>query len=221
MNPAADSNQPTHDWARLRRAYDELAPLYRQVWQGQQAAVEALLARLAAWTPAGSWVLDAGCGPGLSSAWLAAQGYRVVGLDLSWGMLQHASPLAAGGYVQADMRFPPFAPAFEGLVALASLLHLPRADTPAVLNRLIGRLKPEGVALLSVKEGRGESWEPISYQQPIPRFYTYWEAADWDELLTAAGLEIVERPADTFSGSTRWLNRLCRRRTPPASTSTM
>ncbi len=213
MNPSPDPPPPPpHDWARLRRAYDDLAPLYRQVWQGQQTMVEELLARLAAWTPAGAWVLDVGCGPGLSSAWLAAQGYHVAALDFSWGMLQHACPLSAGGYVQGDMRFLPFAPVFDGLTALACVLHLPRADTPAVLNHLIGRLKPGGMALFSVKEGRGERWEPISYQQPIPRFYTYWEPQAWDDLLTTVGLEIVERPVTVTDGPTSWINRLCRRR---------
>ena len=62
---------------------------------------------------AGRDVLEVGCGAAQCSRWLAAQGARVVGLDLSAGMLAAARAPAAPDrgrrLVQADARALPFA----------------------------------------------------------------------------------------------------------------
>jgi SAM-dependent methyltransferase len=60
-------------------------------------------------------VLEVGCGAGQGSRWLASQGARVVGIDLSEGMLAQARALGdrpgaprPAGLVQADARVLPF-----------------------------------------------------------------------------------------------------------------
>lgn len=70
---------------------------------------------------AGRAVLDVGCGSAPCARWLATQGARVVGLDLSAGMLRHAVRAACDTgisvpLVQADATRLPFA---EGSFDLA------------------------------------------------------------------------------------------------------
>jgi 2-polyprenyl-3-methyl-5-hydroxy-6-metoxy-1,4-benzoquinol methylase len=43
-----------------------------------------------AWFPAGAFVLDIGCGSGEIAAWLAGQGYEVVGIDFSRAAIARA-----------------------------------------------------------------------------------------------------------------------------------
>jgi cyclopropane fatty-acyl-phospholipid synthase-like methyltransferase len=41
------------------------------------------------WLPSGSTVLDVGCGRGENAAWLASQGFRVTGIDVSQAALSY------------------------------------------------------------------------------------------------------------------------------------
>lgn len=50
--------------------------------------------------PPGGAVLDAGCGPGLDTAWLDETGRRVVAVDASAGMVEQARLRAPGAVVQ-------------------------------------------------------------------------------------------------------------------------
>jgi 2-polyprenyl-3-methyl-5-hydroxy-6-metoxy-1,4-benzoquinol methylase len=58
---------------------------------------------------AGQELLDVGCGPGLQHAVLRTQGLRVIGIDLSLGMLREARwAMSAGQYAQANALALPF-----------------------------------------------------------------------------------------------------------------
>src|SRR5580693_9940290 len=76
--------------ARVRAMFDTIAPRYDlinrlmtfgldQAWRRGTVAALAL--------PAGSLVLDLACGTGDLSVLAARKQYRVIGADLSWGML--------------------------------------------------------------------------------------------------------------------------------------
>lgn len=136
--------------------FDRVAPSYERLnriislgqdrrWRAR--ALDALA------LPAGSLVLDAACGTGDLARDLAARGMRPVGVDLSPGMLDHASgrvPL-----VRADvLELPVPTGRLDGLTcgfALRNLTDLPRffAETARVL-------RPGGrVALLDAAEPSG------------------------------------------------------------------
>jgi len=146
----------------VRDAYDAVAPEYAQKFGGDLERLEldrALLDFLAA-TADGGLVLDAGCGPGQAAGYLAAQGSRVLGLDLSGGML--ASAVAQHGALgfraaQADLRhLPLLSRSCAGAASFYVLHHLPRADLPAALNEFGRVLAPGAVLLLATHEGTGE-----------------------------------------------------------------
>lgn len=154
--------------------------------------------------PAGSRVLDVGCGGGRDAAQFRARGFSVVGMDLSFGMLLEANRRAPGSYIAADMTALPLrGSSFDAAWINASLLHLPRAASPGVLTEIHALLKPGGVLYLSLKEGEGEIWE----QREGQRFFTFYQAEEVIQLLEQAGFSLLKTwmdPAKSFN----WLNSL-------------
>jgi SAM-dependent methyltransferase len=104
---------------------------------------------------AGRSILELGCGAAAAGRWLAGQGARVVAMDLSAGMLRHASRLAATSgvrvpLVQADALALPFAPgSFD--VACTAFGAVPFvADSAAVMREVHRVLRPGGRWVFSI-----------------------------------------------------------------------
>lgn len=195
---------------RTIAAYDQIADEYREQWRDRRV-VERPLTLLATLLPAGGLVLDLGCGPGFDGATLRAHGLRVIGVDLSWAMVQTGRTYYPGTYVQADMRRLPLAAgSVDGIWASASLLHLARPLLLPVLREGRRVLAGEGLFYLSLKEGRGEGWQADACGREAPRFFTYWEAGALDGALRAAGLATVAGWREEGSHDL-WLNRIVRK----------
>jgi ubiquinone/menaquinone biosynthesis C-methylase UbiE len=98
----------------------------------------------------GEVVLDAGCGTGWLAAGLrkAAPHVRVVGLDLSTGMLERARGAGAWPLLQGDAQRLPFGDASVDLVVSRGVLHhLP--DVPAALAEWHRVLRPAGAVVVT------------------------------------------------------------------------
>jgi len=98
---------------------------------------------------AGRVVLEVGCGSAPCARWLATSGARVVGMDLSAGMLRHAAAAAARTglappLVQADAAVLPFADgSFD--VACSAFGAVPFvSDSAAVMREVARVLRPGG-----------------------------------------------------------------------------
>lgn len=101
-------------------------------------------------------MLDLGCGTGSVGSYVANHGARVVGLDLSFGMLTlepyHRMPLCQG-----DMRGLPFGnERFAAAVAFYSIQHVTRVELGLVLAEVARVLEPRGAFLLGTHLGDGE-----------------------------------------------------------------
>lgn len=195
--------------AQTIASYDAIAAAYLARRQDRTVMAGALT-RFVACTRPGGRVLDVGCGPGFDTAALRDQGLRTVGVDLSWGMLHTGRGVYGVPLVQADLRWLPFAPVWDGLWVNAALLHLPRPEVPAVLRRFHHLLRPGGCLYLSLKAGQGEGWEATGYGRPAPRWFTYWTAEGLAALLAGSGFAILDEWRDELPQVT-WLNCLARR----------
>ena len=157
-------------------------------------------------------VLDLGCGPGRDLDYLGAMGCRVIGLDLSTGMLAQARRrLPTAPLLCADLRRLPLADAcLDGVWASASLLHLPRAEMPAALGGIARCLRPAGVLYLSLKSGQGEAWVG---DDELRLLFTYYQPAQVESLLLHAGFHLAAHwiEPDRAGRPWSWLNFLARK----------
>ncbi len=101
----------------------------------------------------GQRVLDLACGEGRNSVWLAQQGCRVLGMDISPLALKKAAALAENKGVElelqhADVRDWQWAPAaFDGVVSIFIQFAAP-AERTRLFEGLKRTLKPGGVLVL-------------------------------------------------------------------------
>jgi SAM-dependent methyltransferase len=196
----------------MRAAYDRIAPTFAAVNAEMDPAVVELgerFLRLAGRDARASAlpVLDLGCGAGRDMAWMEGQGNRVIGVDLSAGMLAEAGTRVRGPLLQMDMRQLAFAEGrFRGVWCMASLLHLPKSEAPVALAEMRRVLAPGGALMISIQEGHGEAWEPSPYG-PVERFFARYSLDEAQALLAHAGFQVLESGIDDL-GVKRWLRFL-------------
>jgi SAM-dependent methyltransferase len=110
-------------------------------------------------------ILDLGCGYGRDVQIFAQKmSFQVLGIDLSRSMLKNAQRFVTSNaqFIQFDMRRIDqilLEDSVDCVWACASLLHVPKAELPALLDSLWKILKPGGIFYISVKEGTGEKLE--------------------------------------------------------------
>jgi cyclopropane fatty-acyl-phospholipid synthase-like methyltransferase len=144
-------------------------------------------------------VLELGCGPGVPATRQLARRFQVTGIDISSGQLELARrnvPEAA--FVEADMaevRFPPGS--FEGVVALYSVVHLPREEHSSLFARIAGWLVPGGSMLVTL----GAADDPGSIEQwlGVPMFFSSHDPDANRSLIDDAGFErVVDEIVETM-----------------------
>jgi SAM-dependent methyltransferase len=136
-------------------------------------------------------LLEIGAGTGQDGQFFQDQGFDVVCTDLSSEMVKLCHQKGLKAYVMnfGDLRFP--AASFEAIYALNCLLHLPKAELPAVLQGLNSILKPDGLFYLGVYGGYDSEgvWQNDRYEPK--RFFSFYA----DEHLR----QVVEKVFDLHS----------------------
>src|SRR5205814_9376535 len=94
----------------------------------------------------GARVLDLGCGPGVPATRLLAQRFGVTGVDVSGAQIELARKhVPEARFLEADVSQVSFPPeSFDGIAALFSLAHTPRAGHEALFRRIAEWLAPDG-----------------------------------------------------------------------------
>ncbi|PKM92157.1 MAG: hypothetical protein CVU81_01965 [Euryarchaeota archaeon HGW-Euryarchaeota-1] len=172
--------------------YDKIAEQYAKKFPNPSEHINEFLALL----PKNAKILDAGCGVGIDSNYMASKGFEIVGIDLSTEMLK----LAKQKFPQIDFRqedirkldFPPNS--FDGILASCSIVHIPKKDVPALLEKFHQILKNEGVIYLALQEGKPEE---IFIDEPLkPDEKLFLNIISFDEiksLLVKKGFSIVKK----------------------------
>lgn len=159
-------------------------------------------------------VLDAGCGPGRDLAAFRQAGCRVVGIDLSAGMLAEARRRVPGAILaQMDLRTLAFAEeSFDGIWAMASLLHVPKDEATGVLVDFRRLVRPGGLLLLALKAGAGDVELQDADHADAWRYFVYYQPAEVIAALQAAGWDVLQTEQRGQDRSGRpWLTIYARR----------
>ncbi|GAA0631270.1 class I SAM-dependent methyltransferase [Sporichthya brevicatena] len=141
-----------------RRSYDAVAETVADAWRHDLDVKpwdRAALSVFAELVGPGGRVADVGCGTGRVTAWLAARGLDVVGIDLSPGMLAVARRdhpgLSFSVGDMTDLQLP--AGSLDGLLAFYSIIHAPPARLPDAFAGFARALAPRGHLLVVFQAG--------------------------------------------------------------------
>ena len=151
-------------------------------------------------------VLDVGCGPGTTTAYLAERGVDASGVDLSPRMIEHARRLhphctfdvaSATGLDLAD-------DSLAGILGWWSLFNLPRDVLPQVLVSFARALAPGGQLIVATHVGSDDLARTEGYGGvPVSWTTHQWQPEQLTELVEQAGLRPVAElrlPADGQAG---------------------
>ena len=160
-------------------------------------------------------VFDVGCGGGTKSKYLINKGLKVFGIDFSEKMIEIAKREAPEAkFLAMDVKdLVNLDREFDGILAQAILLHIPKKEIPAVLKTLISKLKPDGYLYVAVKETKpGQNEEEVKTEDDLgykyQRFFSYFIPDEIKKYLIDSGLKIVYE--NILSGQrsatkTRWI----------------
>lgn len=131
-------------------AYNKQATSYARDWREQDAPSDMYALLKQYFTPGPT--ADIGCGAGRDTAWLAANGFQAIGVDVSQGLLDEARATYPGiTFQQASL------PSLDGLQRNAYqnvlcetvIMHLEPASISEAVSSLIALLVPGGTLYLS------------------------------------------------------------------------
>ena len=126
----------------------------------------------------GSRILDVGCGAGDHALYFAAQGLDVSCVDISPRMVKLCKQKGLKAQVMdiEDLRFEDNS--FDGIWAVTSLLHIPKAKMPSVVQKLYDIIKEKGMLYVSVREGDGEKLVSDKQDPATKRFFAFWRPSE-------------------------------------------
>lgn len=138
-------------------------------------------------------VLEACVGSGRESEGIGEFASGYVGIDISSTFVQIAQEENLEmDFAQSDLYDLPFAEnSFGGFVSLATLLHIPRDRLSTVLQNLHSVTIPNGIGLISMKEGIGDDQEPMLGDVDLERLFVYYQADEFEQILKQNGFEVI------------------------------
>ncbi len=186
--------------ATVVAGYDRLASRY-DAWAGQVTpdhrghVLDWLDTQLAPGDP----VLELGPGTGVPVAARLAGRYEYLGVDASAGMVRRAERNTPGAAFRvADMRTLDFpAGSFAAVVAFYSIIHVPRADQPALFAAMRRWLWPAGVFAGSLHAGDEPAGTDDDWLGAGPMYWSGFAADVNVRLLEDAGFGVVAADVHT------------------------
>jgi len=209
------NDTPDIDWSLAETWYDDNADAFEMASLNMEPSP--FLKEFAARLPAKARVLDAGCGAGRDSCWLLGQKFQVGAFDISKEMVAAARDNTRHRVEPRWLDFRDYGDppgSWDGIWALASLLHLPRAEVEEVLPRLIDSLTEDGVLAFAVKRGSGEKMD--SRGRPMS-FFELEEILDLTRSVMPKGSKVeayISECPDSSGTQTEWINITATRSRP-------
>ena len=173
----------------VRKGYDEIAREYqanRHIFDNVE-----VLKEFSNYLPKNARILDAGCGAGVPCAKLLVQaGFEVVGVDFSASMLKMAKKnVPEAALIKEDLTKLGFRDnSFDGLVALYSIIHVPRKMHASLYQSFHRILKPDGIMLICIGS---DEWEGEDEYFGARMFWSEYNLDEAMQMVKNAGIQII------------------------------
>ena len=184
--------------ARVRSSYDAVAAAYADQLADELPALlfERWLLDRVVDHAAGGPVVEAGCGPGHVTAYLAEGGADALGLDLSPGMVDEARRrFPDGSYEVGDLRRltrPATSSGWAAVLGWYSLIHLAASELPAAVASLARPLAPGGWLVLALHAGAEVKHLGEWFDHEVDLDFVLHDPSSVVGVVEAAGLVEVE-----------------------------
>jgi 2-polyprenyl-3-methyl-5-hydroxy-6-metoxy-1,4-benzoquinol methylase len=197
----------------VESGYDRMAEGYLRSRDENDPAIVSALEEFAGYLPEAGKVLDLGCGAGIPvTRWLTLRRFAVTGIDVSARQLELAREhVPEATFIKADMgevEFPPGS--FDGVVSFYAIIHVPREEHAALIERIARWLKPGGAFQatwpLTEWEGEEENWEGWG----ATMWWSHYGAETYQRLLNESGYSITSAGVRT-TGTEQWMFVLANR----------
>jgi cyclopropane fatty-acyl-phospholipid synthase-like methyltransferase len=199
----------------MKGAADNIVGLYDRnagLWdssRGRSLFEAAWLERFLAPIPAGSTILDMGCGSGEPIArHFVQRGYRVTGIDSSQQLIALCrARMPDHDWHVADMRRLALGHRFAGLIAWDSFFHLTVEDQQAMFPVFRAHAAPGAPLMFTSGPAHGEAMGVFGGE---PLYHASLSPDEYRTALAANGFEVVDFRAEDpdCGGHTVWLARV-------------
>ncbi len=177
------ANTVQSSYSKWSQKYVEIAGAISQTHPSDRALVSTWAERLT------GPVLDAGCGPGQWTHFLAQHGLDVRGVDLVPEFVEHAKTtypdliFDVGSFEAIDAE----TGSLGGVLTWYTTIHHQPEDLPAVLAEFARVIRPDGGLLVGFFE-----WHELeTFDHTVTQAYR-WPAGQMRELIEAAGFDVLE-----------------------------
>lgn len=130
----------------------------------------------------GHKILEIGSGPGGLGVWLRNKGYEVTCLEPARKLAEMAAEKGLNVYPLTIQEFSTDLQ-YDCIVAISSLIHVPKEELPAQIKKIANFLKPQGIFFVSFIEGDDEGFEDPTKLGKL-RYFAKWSESDLDRLLS-------------------------------------
>ncbi|MDG2422432.1 MAG: class I SAM-dependent methyltransferase [Phycisphaerales bacterium] len=159
----------------------------------------------------GKKILEVGCGPGIDAAILKSKGFDVIGIDLCEAFIDRARlRYPEVDFQLMDLRAPDFKDnEFDGIIAMASLVHVLPEDIPATIERYRLLLKDGGRFVTWMSDSpKVEYYDVPDWGGASTRFLRMWchDRSMISNSMTDAGfshVRILQVQSDYYNRMTR------------------
>lgn len=180
---------------KIRSNYDALASAYAREISGEldhRPLERKLLEKFA--TACDGLICDLGCGPGHVTEYLSRFNIKVIGLDLSSGILKEARARHSKIiFLQGNMLNLPFAAAeLTGIIAFYSIIHFDETQVARAFAEMSRVLKPGGLVLLGVHVGHDVVHVNELWEIPVDFDAAYFDLQELTDNLESHGFKVIE-----------------------------
>ncbi len=159
-------------------------------------------------------ILDIGCGPGVKSQYLVEHGFKVEGVDFSEGMIDIAKKrLPSEKFHVLDIKdLDTFDKKYDGILAQAVLLHIPKKEIKDTLIKIKDRLNTGGYLYIAVKGRKedGPEEEVVTendYGYEYSRYFSFYTIEELRGYFNEIGMQIVKENTEK-TGHTVWIQMI-------------